>query len=119
MFEPVTLKYVCVLPKPHSLGTDVSLVTSPDMVKPADANTFYPDAVAMEYDELMQRVTVIYSDRSLYIWDIRDLKKVGKYRSFLFHSDCVWGAEVMFIVYPLAFAFINPRYIALSYNKNR
>ncbi|KAI8884228.1 WD40 repeat-like protein [Backusella circina FSU 941] len=94
LFEPVTLKYVCVLPKPHSLGTDVSLVTSPDMVRPADANTFYPDAVAMEYDEQMQRVTVIYSDRSLYIWDIRDLKKVGKYRSFLFHSDCVWGVEL-------------------------
>jgi WD40 repeat protein len=66
-------------------------VTSPDMVRSADS--FYPDAVAMVYNETSQRVISVYSDRSLYIWDIHDLKKIGKYRSFIFHSDCVWGVE--------------------------
>lgn len=87
----MTLKYAGILPKPHPLGTDISLVTSPDMVRPTDA--FCPDAVAMVYDEDSQRVISVYSDRSLYVWDIRDLKKIGKYRSFIFHSDCVWGVE--------------------------
>lgn len=61
------------------------------MIRPTDA--YYPDAVAMVYDEDTQRVVSVYSDRSLYVWDIRDLKKIGKYRSFIFHSDCVWGVE--------------------------
>ncbi|KAI7888195.1 uncharacterized protein EV154DRAFT_469419 [Mucor mucedo] len=91
LFEPVTLKYVGILPKPHPLGTDISLVTSPDMIRPTDA--FYPDAVAMVYNESSQRVVCVYGDRSLYVWDIRDLNKIGKYRSFIFHSDCVWGVE--------------------------
>lgn len=91
LFEPVTLKYVGILPKPHPLGTDISLVTSPDMIRPIDA--FYPDAVAMVYNENSQRVVCVYGDRSLYVWDIRDLNKIGKYRSFIFHSDCVWGVE--------------------------
>lgn len=61
------------------------------MVRSADS--FYPDAVAMVYNETSQRVISVYSDRSLYIWDIHDLKKIAKYRSFIFHSDCVWGVE--------------------------
>ncbi|KAI8642645.1 hypothetical protein BD408DRAFT_416281 [Parasitella parasitica] len=93
LFEPVTLKYAGILPKPHPLGTDISLVTSPEMVRPADESTSYPDAIAMVYDEIAQRVISVYSDRSLYVWDIRDLTKIGKYRSFIFHSDCVWGVE--------------------------
>ncbi|KAI9245948.1 hypothetical protein EDC94DRAFT_627884 [Helicostylum pulchrum] len=91
LFEPVTLKYVGILPKPHPLGTDISLVTSPDMVRSNDAH--YPDAVAMVYNATSQRVVSVYSDKSLYVWDIRDLSKIGKYRSFIFHSDCVWGVE--------------------------
>jgi hypothetical protein len=86
------------LPKPHPLGTDISLVTSPDMVRPAAESTRYPDAVAMVYDEKAQRVISVYSDRSLYVWDIRDLTKIGKYRSFIFHSDCVWGVEVCILI---------------------
>ncbi|CEP18800.1 hypothetical protein [Parasitella parasitica] len=93
LFEPVTLKYAGILPKPHPLGTDISLVTSPEMVRPADESTSYPDAIAMVYDETIQRVIAVYSDRSLYVWDIKDLTKIGKYRSFIFHSDCVWGVE--------------------------
>ena len=61
------------------------------MVRSQDA--FYPDAVAMVYNALSQRVIAVYSDRSLYVWDIRDLKKIAKHRSFIFHSDCVWGVE--------------------------
>jgi WD40 repeat protein len=99
LFEPVTLKYAGILPKPHPLGTDISIITSPDMVRSTDKSTFYPDAVAMVYDGKSQRVTVVYSDRSLYVWDIRDLQKIGKYRSFIFHSDCVWGVEVNMIMY--------------------
>ncbi|KAG1462663.1 hypothetical protein G6F56_005465 [Rhizopus delemar] len=90
LFEPVTLKYVGILPKPHPLGIDISSITSPDRL---DDTNVYPDSVAIVYDNVAERITTVYSDRSLYMWDIHDLKKIGKYRSFIFHSDCVWGIE--------------------------
>ncbi|PHZ16393.1 WD40 repeat-like protein [Rhizopus microsporus ATCC 52813] len=93
LFEPVTLKYLGILPKPHPLGVDISAITSPDMIRSTDDTNVYPDAVAIVYDDAAQRITTVYSDRSLYIWDIHDLQKIGKYRSFIFHSDCVWGVE--------------------------
>ncbi|KAI7900323.1 quinon protein alcohol dehydrogenase-like superfamily [Cokeromyces recurvatus] len=92
LFEPVTLKYVGILPKPHPLGIDISSITSPEMIMRTEAVThYYPDALAMAYDDY--KVIITYSDRSLYVWDIHDLEKIGKYRSFIFHSDCVWGVE--------------------------
>jgi len=85
---------------------------------PPDAR--YPDATAITYDEQNFKVTVVYNDHSLYVWDVRDIKKVrksqqpfnltkgkalnftspqvGKSRSFIFHSACIWGLEV----YPIA-----------------
>ncbi|KAG2218778.1 hypothetical protein INT45_000315, partial [Circinella minor] len=96
LFEPGSLKYCGMLPKPHPLGTDIGAITSPEILKHYTAdekNTYYPDVIAITYDESSKKVTAVYADRSLFLWDIRDLKKVGKYRSFVFHSDCVWGVE--------------------------
>jgi WD40 repeat protein len=53
----------------------------------------YPDATAITYDEQNFKVTVIYNDHSVYVWDVRDIKKVGKSHSFIFHSACIWGVE--------------------------
>lgn len=86
-----------MLPKPHPLGTDISSITSPEMLKyteDSDNAPCYPDAIAVAYDDTSNKVTAVYSDRSLFLWDIHDLKKIGKYRSFIFHSECVWGIEV-------------------------
>lgn len=58
----------------------------------------YPDAVAASYDEQNGRVSVVYNDHSLYIWDVRDVRKVGKSHSFLSHSACIWGLEVSYHV---------------------
>ncbi|KAL0076140.1 hypothetical protein F4703DRAFT_1762129 [Phycomyces blakesleeanus] len=93
LFEPETLKYCGMIPKPHPLGIDISSITSPESLPVADASTCYPDIIAVAYDESTKKVTAVYSDRSLYVWDIKDLMKVGKYRSFIAHSDCVWGVE--------------------------
>ncbi|KAI9474804.1 hypothetical protein BDB00DRAFT_934245 [Zychaea mexicana] len=94
LFEPGTLNYCGILPKPHPLGTDIGAITSPEMLKHhTDENTYYPEVIAVDYDDASSKITAVYADRSLYLWDIRDLKKIGKYRSFVFHSDCVWGVE--------------------------
>ncbi|KAI9034000.1 WD40-repeat-containing domain protein [Phycomyces nitens] len=92
LFEPGTLKYCGMIPKPHPLGIDISCITSPESLPVADPNTCYPDIIAVAYDDT-KKLTAVYSDRSLYVWDIRDLQKATKYRSFMAHSDCVWGVE--------------------------
>ena len=61
------------------------------------SNARYPDATAITFDKSNYKVTVIYNDHSIYIWDVRDINKVGKTHSFLFHSACIWGLEI----YPL------------------
>ena len=46
-------------------------------------NARYPDASAITYDEQNFKVTVIYNDHSIYVWDVRDIKKVSGSRSAL------------------------------------
>ena len=54
----------------------------------------YPDTIAIVYDDYSQKATCIYNDHSVYIWDVHDLKKIGKIRSNLYHSGCIWGIDV-------------------------
>lgn len=57
----------------------------------------YPDTVAVTYDPAHRWLSCIYSDHSIYVWDIGDvseLRRVGKLYSALYHSSCVWSVEV-------------------------
>ena len=93
-FSPHTLQFVTTLPRTHYLGVDVSkgLTISHMASHPQTCN--YPDATAIAFDKSNFKVTVIYNDHSIYIWDVRDINKVGKSHSFLFHSACIWGLEM-------------------------
>lgn len=62
-------------------------VMSPD-------NSRFPDTIAVQYDDVNNRLTCVYNDHSLYVWDVTDVQKVAKTRSFLFHSGAVWGVDV-------------------------
>ncbi|KAJ3379389.1 hypothetical protein HDU92_006708 [Lobulomyces angularis] len=88
IFEPDTLKFISNIPKPTSLIIDIS--GSGD----SSINDANPDTVSVRVDTLNQKVVGIYNDHSFIIWDITDCKKILKYRSFLHHSDCVWGVEM-------------------------
>ena len=46
-------------------------------------NARYPDATAVTYDEQNFKATVIYNDHSVYVWDVRDIKKVRIIFSFV------------------------------------
>lgn len=43
---------------------------------------------------LFLQLACVYNDHSLYTWDVKDMKKIGKTWSSLYHSTCVWGVEV-------------------------
>eukprot|EP00095_Tigriopus_kingsejongensis_P003257 maker-scaffold69_size418775-snap-gene-2.28 protein:Tk03257 transcript:maker-scaffold69_size418775-snap-gene-2.28-mRNA-1 annotation:"mitogen-activated protein kinase-binding protein 1-like isoform x2" len=93
-FSPHTLQFITTLPRTHYLGVDVSKGLTIGHMASHPPNARYPDATAITYDEQNFKVTVIYNDHSIYVWDIRDIKKVGKSHSFIFHSACIWGLDV-------------------------
>lgn len=57
-------------------------------------NARYPDAIALAFDERNNKLTTVYNDHSIYVWDVRDIRRVGKSHSFLYHSACIWGVEM-------------------------
>lgn len=44
----------------------------------------YPDTVAITFDEKNAKLTCVYNDHSLYIWDVRDIKRVRITLNYLF-----------------------------------
>lgn len=56
----------------------------------------YPDSVAVTYDPANLWLSCVYNDHSLYVWDVQDLRTVGKVYSGLYHSACVWDLQVHF-----------------------
>ncbi|XP_047677373.1 mitogen-activated protein kinase-binding protein 1 isoform X3 [Tachysurus fulvidraco] len=92
-FNPVNLHFLCTLPRPHSLGTDIATITDASHLFAYKLDARYPDTVAVSYDPTNRWLSCVYNDHSLYVWDVRDLHKVGKVYSALYHASCVWSVE--------------------------
>ena len=58
----------------------------------------YADAIAVRYDDAIERLTCVYNDHSLYVWDVTDVHRIGKTRSFLYHSGAIWGLDVSTLI---------------------
>ncbi|KAG2501853.1 hypothetical protein HYH03_000351 [Edaphochlamys debaryana] len=61
----------------------------------ASAGALFPDAVGCSFDSAGERLTVVYSDRSIVVWDVRNPAKPVRYRSVLSHSGVVWSAALI------------------------
>ncbi|XP_014805813.1 PREDICTED: mitogen-activated protein kinase-binding protein 1 isoform X2 [Calidris pugnax] len=94
IFNPLNLHFVTTLPKPHFLGTDIASVTDASRLFSGMADAKYPDTIALTFDPTNQWLSCVYNDHSLYVWDVKDPKKVGKVYSALYHSSCVWNIEM-------------------------
>ncbi|XP_076278563.1 uncharacterized protein LOC143208238 isoform X3 [Lasioglossum baleicum] len=93
-FSPSTLQFITTLPRTHYLGVDVAQGLSIRHMSQHPANARYPDAIALAFDEGNNKLTCVYNDHSIYVWDVRDIRRVGKSHSFLYHSACIWGVEM-------------------------
>ena len=40
-------------------------------------NAKYPDTIAVAFDEPNHKITAVYNDHSMYIWDVKDIKRVS------------------------------------------
>lgn len=95
VFNVETLEYLTTLPRTHYLGVDVAQVVHINHITSAPQNSKYPDTIAMVFDEVHSKLSCVYNDHSLYIWDLRNIQRVGKSHSFLYHSACIWGVETV------------------------
>jgi WD40 repeat protein len=89
IFRQKTLEIITSLPRPHSLGIDLSITTTTSPM----SNNKYPDCIALCFDNNEFILSSIYNDHSFYVWDIKDLNKVKKLDSHLFHSSCCWSLD--------------------------
>ncbi|XP_014000223.2 mitogen-activated protein kinase-binding protein 1 isoform X1 [Salmo salar] len=94
-FSPADLGFICTLPRPHHLGTDVSSITQASHLFSNKMSARYPDSVAVTYDPVSHWLSCVYNDHSLYVWDVRDLHRVGKVHSALYHAACVWDLQMV------------------------
>lgn len=95
VFNAETLEFVTTLPRTHYLGADVAQGVHISHITAVPKNAKFPDTIAMVFDEARSKVSCVYNDHSLYIWDLRDIRRVGKSHSFLYHSACIWGVETV------------------------
>uniref|UniRef100_A0A4W3KDA8 Mitogen-activated protein kinase binding protein 1 n=1 Tax=Callorhinchus milii TaxID=7868 RepID=A0A4W3KDA8_CALMI len=94
LFNPNNLHFIATMPRPHPLGTDIAAVTEPSHLFSNKPDAKYPDTIAVTYDLTNRWLSCVYNDHSLYVWDVKDVRKVGKVYSALYHGSCVWNVEV-------------------------
>ncbi|CAL8283254.1 unnamed protein product [Lota lota] len=93
-FSPVSLHFLFTMPRPHHLGCDISSLRHASQLFASPSDVRYPDTVCVSYDAASRWLSCVYSDHSVYVWDVRDPQRPGKLYSALYHSACVWGLEV-------------------------
>jgi len=91
-FKAQTMEHVFVLPKPPSLGSyniEKGAVTK----LAGRPNEKYADAIAIAYDEKNHKMATLYSDRTVFIWDLKNTDRIMVYRSFLNHSGAIYDIQ--------------------------
>jgi len=95
VFEPGTLNHILTLPKPPPLGT-ANIESGLKKIRiPATKESKFADAVAVAIDDERKRVVVVYSDRMMFMWDIKNLEKISVYRTFLYHSGPIHDLQCL------------------------
>lgn len=89
VFNPLNLHFICSLPRPHRLGLPLPGPASGE--ESAEGQPVYPDTVGLTFDPRAGHLTCVYNDHSVYVWEVHNHTKMY---SALYHSGCIWSAEV-------------------------
>lgn len=55
----------------------------------------FPATLGCRLNPTGTKIVVVYADRGLFVWDVSDPQRIGKYRSFLAHGACIWDVQRM------------------------
>uniref|UniRef100_A0A8C4ZRH1 Mitogen-activated protein kinase binding protein 1 n=1 Tax=Gadus morhua TaxID=8049 RepID=A0A8C4ZRH1_GADMO len=93
-FSPADLSFLGTLPRPHPLGSHVGASPLPNAPAAAAAPARYPDTVAVTYDPASRWLSCVYADHSVYVWDVRDVRRAATVHRALYHAAGVWDLQV-------------------------
>ncbi|EFC47311.1 predicted protein [Naegleria gruberi] len=98
LFETKTLQFKKTLPEPPPSTAHITLRSvfssvNKSYIKPTSSEIDAPNAIVCGI--FGDKISVMYDDRSFFVWDISNLQSICKYRSFISHSGCIWGADVL------------------------
>lgn len=98
IFSPDNLLYLSTFPLPCPINNenDESVVSDSVVVYPAcyavKAIT-NPNSKNLSASSQSVKIAAIYSDHSLFVWNITDINNISKYRSFQSHRGCIWDIQ--------------------------
>lgn len=92
LFDPTTLEYRATLPFPPAFGQANRPSEQTEIEVYPDKPHCFPAVLAARLSG--SHVVVLYSDRSLFIYDVSDLQTMSTERSFLFHCGCIRDLKV-------------------------
>ena len=90
VFNAENLSHVLTLQRPPPLGklnlelNSIKINSSINNQK--NGKDIFPDIIATSYNSFHEKLIVIYSDRTFFIWDINQLNNVHIYRNNIFHT---------------------------------
>ena len=78
---------------------------------PTNDESKFADVISCIIDEVNQRVVALYSDKMMFIWDIKQFDHMNVYRTFLSHNGPIHDIQVIPNSYPIG---VSQRANALS-----
>lgn len=95
VFATETLQHLLTLSKPPPLGS-TNIKSGISKIKiPQGKESKFADVVACYIDEQNQRAVTLYSDRMMFIWDIKKFDQITVYRTFMSHSGPIHEIQVV------------------------
>ncbi|CAN0372227.1 unnamed protein product, partial [Discosporangium mesarthrocarpum] len=96
LFDAETLAYSVTLPRPQPLGPRGANVASvKELQEITEASTVAGGRATLgcRLSPSGTKVVCVYADRSVFIWDVTNRGRVGKYRSFVGHGGSIWDVK--------------------------
>lgn len=85
IFNTDNLSHIVTMAKPPPLG-QTNLPVGVSKIKiPTNEDSRFADIMCCVVDEINKRIVAIYSDRMMFIWDIKELDKLNVFRTYLSH----------------------------------
>eukprot|EP00698_Gefionella_okellyi_P013762 TRINITY_DN3787_c0_g1_i1.p1 TRINITY_DN3787_c0_g1~~TRINITY_DN3787_c0_g1_i1.p1 ORF type:complete len:1290 (-),score=231.05 TRINITY_DN3787_c0_g1_i1:3642-7487(-) len=94
LFVAGTLAFVATLPRPPPLGPSYAPGSGAMKIDAKVALT-HADAISAHLALDEGRLAVAYSDRSVIIWNVQDVKNITKYRTLDSHAQCIWDMNIV------------------------
>lgn len=94
-FDGTSLEHIRTLTRPPPLGEANVTIEKQGMAIQTDSNATFADVISVKLFENNTRLFSLYSDKTVFIWDLTKLDKVVVNRSFLNHSGGINDIQIL------------------------